>query len=81
MKGMDDKDTENYADATHTGLNKAAIQYADAVVIGDENVDQDLLNFVKKSEKAVLEYAATSDTENYYNFYQEIAADVLVSVA
>lgn len=81
MKGMDAKDTENYTDASHNGLNKAAIQYADAVVVGGENVAEEVLNFVKKSEKPVLEHSSTSDMENYYNFYQEIAADVLVSVA
>ncbi|WP_017260294.1 glycogen/starch synthase [Pedobacter arcticus] len=80
-KGMDEKDTASYADATHNGLNKAAIEYSDAIVLGAENVDEEVLNFVKKQEKPVLEHALTADFENYYNFYQEIATDELVSVA
>lgn len=81
MKGMEAKDTVDYADSTHLGLNKAAIQYSDAVVIGADNVETELLNFVKKSEKPTLEFDSTLDSENYCNFYQEIASEVLTSVA
>lgn len=82
VKGMDEKDTAGYTNATHNGLNIAAIQYSDAIVLGAENIDAEVLNFVKKSEKPVLEHSSTADLENYYNFYQEIATtDELVSVA
>jgi starch synthase len=81
MKGMLPEDTAEYTEATHTALNKAAIKYTDGVVIADDNIDVELLNFVKKSGKSVLEFDSTSDFENYSNFYQEIASDVLVSVA
>jgi starch synthase len=81
MKGMLPETTAEYIEATHTALNKAAIRYSDGVVIGDDNVDVELLNYVKKAEKSVLEFDSTLDFENYYNFYQEIASDVLVSVA
>jgi starch synthase len=81
MKGMSAEDTADYTEATHTALNKAAIKYADGVVIGDDKVDEELLNFVKKAGKPVLDYNSTLDFENYCNFYQEIASDVLVSVA
>jgi len=81
IKGMKEKDVADYADSSHAGLSKAAIQYSDAIVLGSEKVDEDVLNFVKKSEKPVLEHSSTADMENYYNFYQEIATDELVSVA
>jgi starch synthase len=81
MKGMLPEDTAEYTEATHTALNIAAIKYTDGVVIADDNIDVELLNFVKKSGKSVLEFDSTSDFENYSNFYQEIASDVLVSVA
>ncbi|MDA9554829.1 glycogen/starch synthase [Pelobium sp.] len=81
MKGMSEQDTAEYRDATHQAINKAVVKYSDGIVIGDENVDAELLNFVKKSEKPILSFDSTSDFENYYNFYQEIASDVLVSVA
>lgn len=81
VKGMAEKDLEAYTDASHDGLTKAAISYSDAVVLGAESIEEEMLNFVKKSEKPVLDYSSTSDMENYYNFYQEIATDELVSVA
>ena len=81
IKGMETKDTINYAEGTHQTMNKAAIAYSDAIVIGDDSVDEDVLNFVKKSEKPVLAYDSTLDLDNYYNFYQEIASDELISVA
>ncbi|OAQ38479.1 starch synthase [Pedobacter psychrophilus] len=81
MKGMESKDLESYNDGTHTSLNIGAIDYSDAVVIADDTISEEVLNYVKKSEKPVLEYDSTLDLENYYNFYQEIASDVLISVA
>lgn len=79
MKGMQHDDVTSYTDATITAINKAAIEYSDAVVYGAENLNEDVLNFVKKSEKPILDYNSSLDYENYYNFYQEIASDDLVS--
>jgi starch synthase len=81
MKGMATEDTANYAAATSTALDNAAISYSDAVVYAGEELDEEVLNFVKNAEKPVLDYNSSLDYENYYNFYQEIASDTLVSVA
>lgn len=81
MKGMAASDTENYALASSAALDKAAIQYSDAIVFGAETIDKEVLNFVKKSDKPSLDYNSTLDLDNYYNFYQEIASDILISVA
>jgi starch synthase len=50
-------------------------------VLGSEDIDADVLNNVKNSNKSTLEYVSTSDFENYYNFYDEITNDELVNVA
>ncbi|KHJ37926.1 glycogen synthase [Pedobacter glucosidilyticus] len=81
MKGMQEADTVNYADASSVALDKAAIDYADAVVFGAETIHDEVLNFVKNSDKPTLDYNSTLDLENYYNFYQEVASDILISVA
>jgi len=39
-----------------------------------------VLNNVKNSNKSVLEFDCTSDFENYYNFYDEIANEELAQV-
>jgi starch synthase len=62
-------------------LYAGAIQYADGIVLGSENIDADVLNNVKNSNKSVLEFDSTADFENYYNFYDEITNDELVHVA
>ncbi len=80
MKGMSQSDTSSYAEADITAINKAAIEYSDAVIFGAENLNKDVLNFVKVSEKPTLNYNSSLDFENYYNFYQEITSDDLVSV-
>lgn len=81
MKGMATEDTVNYSAATSSALDNAAINYSDAVVFAGEDLDEEVLNFVKNSEKPILDYNSSLDFENYYNFYQEIASDTLVSVA
>jgi len=81
MKGMNAGHTEMYADATNTALNLGAIHYSDAVVCACENINEEVLKFVKKSNKPLLEFNSTSDYENYYNLYEEIASEELVSLA
>jgi starch synthase len=49
--------------------------------LGSENIDDEVLNNVKNSNKSVLEFNSTSDFENYYNFYDEITNEELVHVA
>ena len=81
MNGMNAEHTEMYSDATNTALNLGAISYSDAVVCACENINEEVLKFVKKSNKPLLEFNSTSDYENYYNLYEEIASEELVSLA
>ena len=81
MNGMSAEHTEIYAGATNTALNLGAISYSDAVVCACENINEEVLKFVKKVNKPILEFNSTSDFENYYNLYEEIANEELVSLA
>ena len=81
MNGMNAEHTEMYSEATNTALNLGAISYSDAVVCACENINEEVLKFVKKSNKPLLEFNSTSDYENYYNLYEEIASEELVSLA
>ena len=81
MNGMNAEHTEMYTDATNTALNLGAISYSDADVCACENINEEVLKFVKKSNKPLLEFNSTSDYENYYNLYEEIASEELVSLA
>ncbi|MCJ8208192.1 glycogen/starch synthase [Mucilaginibacter sp. RS28] len=81
MSDMNEGHTEVYKPGTNSSLYTGAIQYSDGIVLASEDIDQDVLNNVKKSQKAVMEYKSTLDFENYYNFYDEITNEELVNVA
>ncbi len=80
MKGMTAENTAAYAKGTNTALNLGAISYSDAIVYACENINEEVLKFVKKVNKPTLEYISTSDFENYYNLYEEISTEELVSL-
>ena len=77
MGGMNSEHTEMYAAGTNTALNMGAISYSDAIVCACENINEEVLKFVKNANKPILEFNSTSDYENYYNLYEEIAEEVL----
>ena len=81
MNGMKAEDTAAYQAADITALNLGAISYSDAVVLGSETINPEVLKFVKKTNKPTLEFVSTSDYENYYNLYEEITNEELVSLA
>jgi starch synthase len=81
MDDMTEANTEVYKEGTNSAMYAGAIQYSDGIVLGSEDIDADVLNNVKNSNKSTLEYVSTSDFENYYNFYDEITNDELVNVA
>jgi starch synthase len=80
MSGMTAEHTEVYSKATNTALNLGAISYSDAVVYASENINEEVLKFVKKGNKPTLEFNSTSDYENYYNLYEEIVSEELISL-
>ncbi len=81
MSDMTEKTTEVYKPGTNTALHAGAIQYADGIVLASADIDPEVLNNVKSSNKSILENEFTSDFENYYNFYDEITNEELVHVA
>jgi starch synthase len=80
MNGMSAEHTEMYSEGTNTALNLGAISYSDAVVYASENINEEVLKFVKKGNKPTLEFNSTSDYENYYNLYEEIVSEELISL-
>ncbi len=80
MSNMTDAHTETFAPGTTYALYAGAIQYSDGIVLGSENISEEVLNNVKNSQKSVLEFNSTADFENYYNFYDEITNEELVDV-
>ncbi len=81
MDDMTNDHTAVFANADATALHTGAISYSDAIVLGDAELNEQVLKFVKNSQKPTLEFSSTADFENYYNLYEEIANEELVSIA
>ena len=59
---------------------KAAINYSAGVVLGDENVNPELIEFAKNSKKAILEYPVNGHLENLDKmdaFYDSIIGKIV----
>jgi len=81
MNGMEAEDLELYKGSDSNALHTGAVSFSDAVVIGGENADPEVLNFVKNSSKPILDFDGALDFENYYNLYEEIVEEETVSLA
>jgi starch synthase len=77
---MNEMHTEVYKPGSNSSLYAGAIHYSDGIVLAGENIDEEVLNNVKNSNKPVMEFESTVDFENYYNFYDEIADEELAHV-
>ncbi|MFM1876986.1 MAG: hypothetical protein RL266_2723 [Bacteroidota bacterium] len=71
---LSDADVEVFADSTHLGLTKAAIRYADAVIIGDEELTAEEAAAITGCDKPVLGF---KDEDNYLDAYSEFYTEVL----
>ena len=81
MQNMTNEDTKAFIKADNTSLHIGAITHSDAVVFADEKIDNDVLNFVKNSNKPTLAFNLTENYESFFSFYEEISNEELVSVA
>lgn len=81
MQNMSPDDTKAFIDADCSSMHIGAISHADAVVLADEKIDKEVLKFVKNSNKPTLAFNLTENYENYFNFYEEVCNEELVSVA
>jgi starch synthase len=73
VKGMDKSLVEKYNNADYISLMKSTIDSADAVIAGDQEVSQELIEYAKASGKPFLDYQGEEDYYVKYNeFYDKI---------
>ncbi len=73
---MNDADTKYFIDANFISLNKSAIDNSDAIIMGSNNVNSELLDYAKASGKPILEYEERDDYHISYNeFYDNIIGE------
>lgn len=72
-----DADLNHFKNASFKTLNKAAIDYSDAVIFGSENIDPELREYAKASKLPLLEYKdQDSYIEAYNEFYNGLVKDL-----
>jgi len=81
MNAMTAEDTKIFENADCNTLHMGAVSYSDAVVLADENISENVLKFVKDSNKPTLAYNLTENFENFYSLYEEISDEELASIA
>ncbi|WP_028295778.1 glycogen/starch synthase [Olivibacter sitiensis] len=77
---MKPENTASYS-ADYIGIYKGALQYTDAVVLSDDDLDEELLNIVKKAEIPVTDCRNDAEFENYSNLYEQFSSEELETVA
>ncbi|MFO7977382.1 MAG: glycogen/starch synthase [Bacteroidales bacterium] len=72
-KDLAGKPLEKYNDPTFVNVSKAAIDFSDGVIFGDETINPEIEQYVRDNKKPLLEYQSM-DTyiEAYNNFYDEV---------
>lgn len=76
MEGNDQKDLGLYMDPTHENITKAAISWSDAAIIGSQDTNKDLIQFIEESGKPMLTYQSEDKyVETFSNFYDEILTE------
>ncbi len=68
------KDWKNYKEPTYLNLMKAAIGYSDAVVVAQEGVSKELIEFARAAKKTVVDYAPMPElADRLSELYDKIA--------
>lgn len=68
--GIDEDKVELLKKPNYNNLIKLAITYSDGVIIGSENVSDELLKFTEKIDKPKLDYLSIEEfTQAYQDFY------------
>ena len=73
LEGISSKDLKHYKAPGYVNMMKAAIDFSDAVIIGSENINSEIRNYLEASAKPYLGYQSGDDyIDAYSDFYDEI---------
>jgi len=78
MEGISDDDVEMIKHPSFQNLSKLAIEMSDAVIVGSETINKDLGQFLKTSDKPLLEYQSEDKyMDAYSQFYDTILNELV----
>ncbi len=77
-EGVTDKDLKQYKSSDYVGMMKSAIDFSDAVIVGSENINPELLSYAHQSDKPFLDLQPMdSYIDVYSNFYDELVDELV----
>jgi starch synthase len=77
-EGVADKDLKQYKLSNYVGMMKGAIDFSDAIIVGSENVNPELLSYAKQSDKPWLDLQPMDNyIDAYSNFYDELVDELV----
>ncbi len=74
--GIADKDLKHYKNTTWLSAMKAAVDFSDAIIAGEESLNPELLTYARKSGKPFLAYQSR---EKYVEAFDEFYNEILVN--
>ena len=73
LENISDEDVKSLSESNYYGINKLAIDHSDAVIIGSEEADNDLIEYAKGLNIPILEYKNEDEyLDAYSKFYDEV---------
>ena len=77
LKGIDKSDLNNLKDpATYEDLYKLAVDYSDGIIQNSAQVNENVMNYARQSNKLILDYQMPENyTEACNNFYDQVWAE------
>lgn len=73
--GITKQDLAYYKKTDYVSLLKAAMEYADGIIIGSPKINEEIMDHVRKTDNPVLEY---QDMDQYINAYSDFYDKILV---
>jgi starch synthase len=79
VQGVEDEDVSIIEDAKLNNLHKIAIDFADAVICGSENIDPEIEKYIIESDKNTLNYHSDEDCIKAFDaLYDELLDEEVV---
>ncbi|MEI7594330.1 MAG: glycogen/starch synthase [Bacteroidota bacterium] len=79
VDGVSMDDLANYKNSDFVSVTKNAIDYSDAVIIGQEKVNPEIISYLNKFDKPVLKYQSSDEyIDNYSDLYDEVMAEATI---
>ena len=81
FEDLEDADVAMLKDSNINNLHKHAVDYADAVVQASTDIEKEVLEYIKSSEKPFMEYPGAEDyIDAYQDFYEQFIKEEEVAL-